>query len=62
MTKLLEKALDAVRRLPDSAQDEIARAMLTLNYTRGEAALIGLGTGLVEPIGGLMSGLNLPGL
>jgi hypothetical protein len=30
MTKLLEKALEAVRRLPPRSQDEIARAMLTL--------------------------------
>jgi len=30
MTKLLEKALAAVRRLPPDSQDEIARAMLSL--------------------------------
>ena len=30
MTKLLKKALEAVQRLPDEAQDEIARAMLAL--------------------------------
>jgi hypothetical protein len=30
MTKLLEQALEAVRRLPPESQDEIARAMLTL--------------------------------
>ena len=30
MTKLLEKALETVRRLPPDSQDEIARAMLTL--------------------------------
>jgi hypothetical protein len=30
MTKLLEKALEAVRRLPPEAQDEIALAMLNL--------------------------------
>jgi hypothetical protein len=30
MTRLLEKALEAVRRLPADSQDEIARAMLTL--------------------------------
>jgi hypothetical protein len=30
MTELLEKALEAVRRLPAESQDEIARAMLTL--------------------------------
>ena len=30
MTKLLEKALEAVRRLPQGYQDDIALAMLTL--------------------------------
>ena len=30
MTKLLEKALEAVRQLPPDSQDEIARAMLNL--------------------------------
>jgi hypothetical protein len=30
MTKLLDKALEAIRRLPASRQDEIATAMLTL--------------------------------
>jgi len=30
MTKLLEKALEAVRQLPEDSQDEIARAMLAL--------------------------------
>lgn len=30
MTKLLEKAVEAVRRLPAKAQDEIAHAMLNL--------------------------------
>ena len=30
MTKLLEEALEAVRRLPPESQDEIARAMLHL--------------------------------
>jgi hypothetical protein len=30
MTKLLEQALEAVRRLPDDSQDQIARAMLHL--------------------------------
>jgi hypothetical protein len=30
MTKLLERALEAVRRLPADSQDEIARAMLQL--------------------------------
>jgi hypothetical protein len=36
MTKLLEKALEAVRRLPPDDQDEIARAMLTLTGNEGE--------------------------
>jgi hypothetical protein len=35
MTKLLEKALEAVLRLPADAQDEIARAML--NFAGNEA-------------------------
>jgi hypothetical protein len=35
MTKLLEKALEAVRLLPSESQDEIARAILNL---AGEAA------------------------
>ena len=30
MTKLLEKALEAVRKLPPDSQDEIALAMLSL--------------------------------
>ena len=30
MTKLLEEALEAVRRLPVESQDDIARAMLAL--------------------------------
>jgi len=30
MTKLLEKALEAVRQLPTDGQDEIARTMLAL--------------------------------
>ena len=30
MTKLLEKAVEAVRRLPSEHQDDIARAMLRL--------------------------------
>lgn len=33
MTKLLEKALEVVRRLPPDSQDEIALAMLTLSGT-----------------------------
>jgi hypothetical protein len=36
MTKLLEKALEAVRRLPHDSQDEIALAMLTLSGQEGE--------------------------
>ena len=36
MTKLLEKALEAVRRLPPDGQDEIALAMLTLSGHDGE--------------------------
>ena len=31
MTKLLEKALEAVRQLPPDSQDEIALAMLSLS-------------------------------
>jgi len=36
MTKLLEKALEAVRRLSPDSQDEIALAMLALSGTEGE--------------------------
>jgi hypothetical protein len=36
MTKLLEKALEAVRQLPPDNQDEIARAMLVLAGDDGE--------------------------
>ena len=36
MTKLLEKALEAVRRLPPDSQDEIALAMLTLTGSESE--------------------------
>ena len=36
MTKLLEQALEAVRRLPPESQDEIARAMLHLAENEGE--------------------------
>jgi hypothetical protein len=36
MTKLLERALEAVRRLPPDSQDEIARAMLSLAGEQGE--------------------------
>ncbi len=37
MTKLLQRALEAVRRLPPDSQDEIARAMLSLAGDQGEA-------------------------
>jgi len=40
MTKLLDKALEAVRRLPASIQDEIAHAMLTLAGDHGEPEAI----------------------
>ena len=36
MTKLLEKALEAVRRLPPEGQDQIALAMLNLSGHEGE--------------------------
>jgi hypothetical protein len=36
MTKLLEKALEAVRRLSPDDQDQIALAMLTLSGHEGE--------------------------
>jgi len=36
MTKLLERALEAVRRLPPDTQDDIARAMLRLAAGDGE--------------------------
>ncbi len=36
MTKLLDKALEVVRRLSPSSQDEIARAMLNLAGSEGE--------------------------
>lgn len=36
MSKLLEKALDAARQLPEDAQDEIARAMLAMMQIEGE--------------------------
>ena len=35
VTKLLEQALEAVRRLPADSQDEIARAMLQLAASGG---------------------------
>jgi hypothetical protein len=38
MTKLLQKALEAVRRLPQDSQDEIARVMLSLTGDREESA------------------------
>ncbi|MDO9414475.1 MAG: hypothetical protein Q7T81_18030 [Pseudolabrys sp.] len=37
MTKLLQKALEAVRLLPPENQDEIARAMLSLAGTESAA-------------------------
>jgi hypothetical protein len=36
MTKLLEQAFEAVRRLPPDVQDDIARAMLSLAGDEGE--------------------------
>ena len=36
MTKLLEKALEVVRRLPPDSQDEIARAILVLSGNEAE--------------------------
>jgi hypothetical protein len=40
MTKLLEKALEAVRRLPPDSQDEIALAMLTMTSADDEPEAI----------------------
>jgi hypothetical protein len=40
MTKLLEKAVDEVRKLPNGSQDEIARAMLQLASQEGEPEAI----------------------
>jgi hypothetical protein len=40
MTKLLQQALEAVRRLPPEAQNEIARAMLALAGDEGESEAI----------------------
>jgi hypothetical protein len=40
MTKLLEQALEAVRRLPPDTQDEIARTMLQLAASDGEPEAI----------------------
>jgi hypothetical protein len=36
----LKKALEAVRKLPDDSQDEIARAMLSLAGNDGEPEVI----------------------
>jgi Ca2+-binding EF-hand superfamily protein len=40
MTKLLERALKVVQRLPSDSQDEIARAMLALAGSDGEPEAI----------------------
>jgi hypothetical protein len=40
MTKLLDRALEVVRRLPADTQDEIARAMLTLAGNESEPEAI----------------------
>lgn len=40
MTKLLEKALEAVRRLSTDEQDEIARALLQLVGDAGEPEVV----------------------
>ena len=40
MTKLLEKAIEAVRGLPGEEQDEIARSLLQLASNGGEPELI----------------------
>jgi hypothetical protein len=40
MTKLLDVALEAVRKLPPDAQDEIARTLLQLIGTEGEPEAI----------------------
>lgn len=42
----------AVQNVPEGLA--VALAMLTLNYSRGQAALIGFASGLVEPMGGLL--------
>ncbi|HEV7802552.1 MAG TPA: ZIP family metal transporter [Burkholderiales bacterium] len=42
----------AVQNVPEGLA--VALAMLTLKYTPGQAALIALATGLVEPLGGLL--------
>lgn len=41
MTKLLEKALQAVRQLSAAEQDEIARAMLSLAGSKGALEVVG---------------------
>jgi hypothetical protein len=40
MTKLLDKALEAVRQLPSEEQDEIARTILHLATRNGESGPI----------------------
>jgi hypothetical protein len=40
MTKLLDEALEDVRRLPPSSQDDIARALLSLAGIEGEPEAI----------------------
>jgi hypothetical protein len=40
MTKLLEKALEAVRKLPPDSQDQIAQAMLTMTGQEAEPEAI----------------------
>jgi hypothetical protein len=40
MTKLLQRALEAVRKLPADSQDEIARAMLNLAGDDGEPEVV----------------------
>jgi hypothetical protein len=40
MTKLLDQALEAVRRLPPDSQDEIAKAMLVLSEGDAEPEAI----------------------
>jgi hypothetical protein len=43
MTKLLDKALEVVRKLPPEAQDEIARTILDLAANEGEPEPIASG-------------------
>jgi len=43
MTKLLDKALEAVRRLPPGDQDQVALAMLSLTGNEGEPGEIDAG-------------------